>query len=1107
MKKIVWPFLIVISTLFAVVGCNDGKPYARAFRISDRAQIIGGTAALADLGDFILENDRIRIALPEQGNSTGPGVFGGSLIDADVQRPQAIFRGGHGKDQFGELFPLGNLSIPALCLKGDKSKHEDFCDLLPNADEPSIKILCDGQSACELNLTRRENADYRTDGKLPSEAAAIIRVTGQAGNYLEALGLVSIASVKTNFRLRNDFILEPGESHIRIRTLLIETQPLGHPQAGAIRNPNGEVIPLPSLKRQKALFGILLGSAFFETELEDMQPGVAGGDFLFFGERLKIFGHGIGFDVYKEIRNKFATGLDPFNSPIVSEFMAGVGENVSYAIASADPEGRYLLPLFSGSVTAGFTHGAHCYSGNCSGTAEQCANVIDCSNAQSYFFERIFAVGDGDVASAVSSIYDVWQIPSGQVSGHVLDLRTGEPVSEAEVYVYEIPETMVDCHREGSPAEAYTLGPAGFKKNCLEKRHYLGAVNHMRCDRRATDMPSGAFDGQLPTGKYYFLAKKPYYGTSKIAEVEIVQDRPSQVSLLLLPPAKIQFEILDEQNRRVPAKLTIGQCFPNCSGRFEETCEDDLDCGSQKCVEVPDGQGVTRCLIDNCAADRICDLTQLRCVSTKVCGKDEDCEPVERCVTQPGSAEARCACLTTFKRQASLGEGSYPPGTGRYFYTADGFGELEIEAGSYEIWASRGFEYSVDKQQVAVEAGQTTLVTARLIREVDTPGWISADFHVHGQCSYDAVVKHRDRVIAFAGEGVEMLSTSDHDWITDLAPYVFELGLEHWVATQVGLELTTVELGHFLGFPYDYKEFEDGKRVQEQGAIDWTGKIPDQLFDEMRELGLYGPKETAVIVAHPRDSFFGYFDQYGMSAYNPSEVTGTLFEWFPPFVQNAIADPELFSGRFDGLELFNSKRFELIRTPSAGELRAYNHARTIVQLQSERGASPDIVERGLIKLDREFIKSIIKRTPEEQEALWFSDGSEECDLMSFCTQDEDCKTNEACDPETMACFTACVTADECGGADCLDGKCDPEWTAADSPCTSHEGVIDDWFRLMDYGVVRAGIGNSDTHQLFTQTEAGCPRNFVRLSGETPKAIDRRELVRNVIAGKVVASYG
>ncbi|MBW1871640.1 MAG: hypothetical protein JRJ19_06215, partial [Deltaproteobacteria bacterium] len=59
--------------------------------------------------------------------------------------------------------------------------------------------------------------------------------------------------------------------------------------------------------------------------------------------------------------------------------------------------------------------------------------------------------------------------------------------------------------------------------------------------------------------------------------------------------------------------------------------------------------------------------------------------------------------------------------------------------------------------------------------------------------------------------------------------------------------MTTVELGHFLGFPYSYQEFKDGKRVQEQGAIDWTGKIPDQLFDEMRELGLYGPKETAVI--------------------------------------------------------------------------------------------------------------------------------------------------------------------------------------------------------------------------------------------------------------------
>lgn len=1099
--------LVLFAGAWLVGGCNDGAPYSNAYRVTNRTQLIGGPAALAELGDYILENDRIRIAMPQRGNSVGPGVFGGSLMDADIHRPQAQFRNGNGRDGFGELFPIGNLTIPAICLGGVKDKIDEFCPQLPRGIEPSVTILCDGKQPCVLDPDKRENADYRSDGKFPSEQAAVIRVQGQAGNYLEALGLVSIANVKTAFRFRNDYILEPGSSVVRIRTLLFITWPAGSPQAGGIRNPDGPVIALPSMKKPMALFGLLLGSSFFPTELPDMQPGIAGGDFLFFGARLNIFGSGIGFDIYKEIRNEFATGEDPFNSPIASKFLGAVGENVSYAIASADPDGSYLLPLFSGAVTAGFTAGAHCYSGTCPGTPEQCANVIDCNGLQAVYFERLFAVGDGDIASASSAIYQAWGTPTGKVSGHVLDRRTGEPVTGAQVYVYSIPKTMADCRMGGSADEPYTLGAAGFAAACLEQRHYLGAVNQMLCDRRATDMPQGAFDGVLPVGNYYFLAKKTYYSASRVYEVSIDQEHTAHLSLLLQPPGRIEYDIVDEQNRHVPAKLTLGQCFPDCSGRYQETCSTDDDCASHKCVDVTDAEGVKRCLIDNCPAGRVCDLAKLRCISRKECRIDADCEPVERCTADPGSNVRHCECVPLFERQKALGEGSYAPGLGRYQYTTNGHGEMLIEPGAYDVWASRGFEYSVDKQQVALAPGQTALLNFRLNHEVKTPGWISGDFHVHGQNSYDAVVKHRDRVAAFAGEGIELLSSSDHDYITDFAPYVHQLGLEQWLATQVGTELTTVELGHFLGFPFRYEEWKDGQRVPQNGAIDWTGKTPDTLFDELRNLGEYDPEDTVVVVPHPRDSFFGYFDQYGMSAYDPSQIKGTLFEWFPPFVQNPLGNPELFSGRFDALEVFNSKRFELIRTPSAGEERAYNHARSTIELQADQGASPDLIERQQIALDRRYIKDILRRTPAEQDAIWAADGSEGCDLISFCKIADDCSNGQSCDQDLHVCYTPCASDADCQGVACNGGRCESDLGPDDAPCTSEQGVIDDWFRLLDYGVVRTAMGNSDTHQLFTQTEAGCPHDFVRSSADVPRAIDRLEIARNIKAGKVVASYG
>jgi len=466
-------------------------------------------------------------------------------------------------------------------------------------------------------------------------------------------------------------------------------------------------------------------------------------------------------------------------------------------------------------------------------------------------------------------------------------------------------------------------------------------------------------------------------------------------------------------------------------------------------------------------------------------------------------------CEAEVRRQPALAEGSYPAGIARYQYAPEGVGVIEIEPGAYDVWASRGMEYSLDRQQVRALAGRETQLTFRLRREVDTAGWMSGDFHVHGQNSYDAVVKHRDRVACFAGEGVEVLSTSDHDYVTDLGPYVREMGLDAWVHPQVGLELTTVEIGHWLAFPLRYEEFRDGERVREQGAIDWTGKVPEQLHTELRALGRFSPDDTVVVVAHPRDAFFGYFDQFGMNAYDPSRIEGSLFEYFPPLLVNPLATPEQFSGTFDALELFNSKRFELIRTPSAGEIRDYNLARKAVQAMAAQGAPVEVVEGELIALDRAYIKDMLRRTPEEQDALWEADGEGGCELYTFCASDADCDAGagERCDRAGMRCAVPCLGPEDCAGRACLAGYCQAALTPADQPCTKHEGVLDDWFRLLDHGVVRTGMGNSDTHQLFTQTEGGLPRNWVRLSAESPAAVDQRELARAIKQGHLVTSYG
>jgi len=154
--RILTTFLLLLAV--SATACNDGAPFARAYPIENRAQAIGGVAALTDLGDYIIENDKIRIGIPQQGNSTGPGVFGGGIMDADVQRPQARFRNGKGKDQISELFPIANLAIPAVC-EQDANKHQDFCSY-PRGARPSITILCDGSGPCARGSRRRPAAPW-----------------------------------------------------------------------------------------------------------------------------------------------------------------------------------------------------------------------------------------------------------------------------------------------------------------------------------------------------------------------------------------------------------------------------------------------------------------------------------------------------------------------------------------------------------------------------------------------------------------------------------------------------------------------------------------------------------------------------------------------------------------------------------------------------------------------------------------------------------------------------------------------------------------------------------------------------------------------------------
>lgn len=249
------------------------------------------------------------------------------------------------------------------------------------------------------------------------------------------------------------------------------------------------------------------------------------------------------------------------------------------------------------------------------------------------------------------------------------------------------------------------------------------------------------------------------------------------------------------------------------------------------------------------------------------------------------------------------------PGTRKYlegtYFTADGrFGE-RVRPGTYTLYVSRGPEYEVEKRQIELRPGQVTEVAVSPKRAFATPGWMSGDFHLHSQNSIDSGTSLRDRVLGCAAEGVEIAVATDHNYITDYAPIIHQMNLHPFITSMVGLEMTTLELGHFNGYPLSLD-----LATANRGSFGWFNRPAQAIFDDLRALGKYGPKETVVQVNHPRDAIQGYFGQMNVSA-----DTGRLESNSSLLQPNgAPFNPSAFSLDFDALEVFNGKRFDMLRS-------------------------------------------------------------------------------------------------------------------------------------------------------------------------------------------------
>jgi hypothetical protein len=217
-------------------------------------------------------------------------------------------------------------------------------------------------------------------------------------------------------------------------------------------------------------------------------------------------------------------------------------------------------------------------------------------------------------------------------------------------------------------------------------------------------------------------------------------------------------------------------------------------------------------------------------------------------------------------------------------FSAVGAGDILVPPGTYDVYVSRGPEWDISVHR-KVKVGRDDLtIAARLRHVIDTPGWLSADFHVHAAPSPDSIVPLSHRIFEFIADGIDMIVATDHNSVTDYEPTIRHLGLGALVTSARGDELTTNGWGHFGAFPLPQDLARAG-----QGSVLVHGHNAKEILANVRER-----TPAAIIdVHHPRiDPGVGYFivgqfDPHSDHAGRP----GFSFDFDALEVLNGYQDP------------------------------------------------------------------------------------------------------------------------------------------------------------------------------------------------------------------------
>lgn len=700
MKK----FIPIICLIFGACSKGGGLPNevdlsisANSFTITDESQLLKGPLAQGQVGDFLLENDKVSFVIQKASKFAQSCPFGGVIIDADLKKDSKP----QGADNFGKMCPMVNVEWTV--------NYQNF------------QVISDGKDGGAKILRAIGIIDVLDYLDLDFIAPVSKALTGQTMYYSQRFDDANDPfAIYDDMRALNttvvtDYILEPGKNYIRMETTFENN---GDSDAylpiGRLVNGSGEIQLL------------LPGQGFTPQPTAQITADTVGIVYVPF-EGVEV-SYGYFYDVRQFALDKVSAGNAAKAivgaNKAVSEKERLISTSLTYSGVTGVILGDELLKVLPlggpGDVKVNFSvpkHGKRTVT-------------------------EYFIVGSSDAGEVFTKALDALKISTRKISGKVVD-SAGNAVSNAKVVVQNEKELTVIVYRTA------------------EDGSFSGELSTGR----------DTFDKAFGSGKYKIFAEKAGYhkegaNTAGVCEPSIVDMTIVNAEGIVCVigsagTVTISGGVKDtESGMQVPSRLTIVGFDPS-----------------------PDSHAGAAY------------------ATTHGSGKFED--------------------TWIFERPWGIVDVKYINAKGGLGLTDET--SFKLEPGHYAFVFSRGVEYGLDVREIDLSANSTvTIDNVKLKRLIKTPGWISADFHLHSIYSPDSAMSVERRALASVGEGMDVLQSSDHDWLVDYQPSVEKLEKSSLipvksVATVVGDEISPNHYGHIHVFPLELNHDKiDG------GAFDWT---------------------------------------------------------------------------------------------------------------------------------------------------------------------------------------------------------------------------------------------------------------------------------------------